>query len=286
MVQSDYQPLVDAALAEDLGENGDVTSSALFSDDQMSATLVSKDTGVLAGADVFAAVFRTVDPTTTVDLLVADGARLQPGARVATVRGAAVSVLAGERVALNFLGYLSGIATAARALVDEAARGGRAVILDTRKTLPGYRALSKYAVGVGGATNHRMGLYDMVMLKDNHIDRAGSITDAVARVRSRWADRFRIEVECRTLDDVREAKSLGVDVIMLDNMSLDDMREAVAICGGSPQLEASGNIDARTVRDVSATGVDFISSGAITHSVRSFDFSLQTGTASAARVIA
>lgn len=276
MVQSEYQPLVDAALAEDLGDTGDVTTAALFSDEAMSATLVSKDSGVLAGNEVFAAVFRTVDPTTTVDLLASDGARVEPGTHVATVRGAAVSVLSAERVALNFLGYLSGIATAARALVDEAARGGDAVILDTRKTLPGFRALAKYAVGVGGATNHRMGLYDMVMLKDNHIDRAGSITDAVARVRSRWADRFRIEVECRTLDDVHEAKALGVDVIMLDNMSLDDMRAAVAVCGGSPPLEASGNIDVHTVREVSATGVDFISSGAITHSVRSFDFSLRT----------
>ncbi len=276
MMQSDFQPLVDAALAEDLSDAGDVTSAALFSDEVMTATLVSKDTGVLAGADVFAAVFRTVDPETMVDLSVADGATLEPGARIATVRGRAVSVLSAERVALNFVGYLSGIATATRTLVDEAARGGNAVILDTRKTLPGFRALAKYAVGVGGASNHRMGLYDMVMLKDNHIDRAGSITDAVARVRSRWADRFRIEVECRTLDDVREAKGLGVDVIMLDNMSPDDMREAVAICGGIPPLEASGNIDVRTVRDVSATGVDFISSGAITHSVRSFDFSLRT----------
>ena len=275
MVRADYQPLIDVALAEDLGADGDVTSLALFTDERMHARLVSKDHGILAGGQVFAAVFATVDPGVTVDLRTADGAELEPGMVVAEVRGRAVSVLSAERVALNFVGYLSGIATQARRYADEAAVGGKAVVLDTRKTLPGFRSLAKYAVRVGGAQNHRMGLHDMVLLKDNHIDRAGSITAAVTRARQTWGSRFRIEVECRTLDDVREAKALAVDVIMLDNMGLDRMKEAVALCAGSPPLEASGNITLARLAEVSATGVDYISAGSLTHSVKSFDFSLK-----------
>ena len=276
MQEADYQPLIDAALAEDLGEAGDVTSAGLFTDEGLEATLISKDTGVLAGSELFVAVFATVDPQTAVTFHRDEGARLEPGAEVADLRGRATSILCGERVALNFLGFLSGIATAAAEYADESAKGGHAVILDTRKTLPGFRALSKYATTVGGAKNHRMGLYDMVLLKDNHIDRAGSITTAVERVRARWGATYRIEVECRTLEEVREAKEQGVDMIMLDNMSTESMREAVRLCAGTPMLEASGNMRLERVRDVSATGVDAISVGNLTHSVRSFDFSLQT----------
>lgn len=271
---SDYDHLIRTALAEDLGDVGDVTSSALFSDETLVARLSCKARGVLAGAEVFAAVFTSVDEQTDVDFQKADGEVLSPGDHVATVTGKASAVLAAERVALNFLSFLSGISSATREYVDEAARGGRARILDTRKTLPGYRVLSKYAVGVGGGTNHRMGLHDMVMLKDNHIDRAGSITRAVAAVRERWGDRYRIEVECRTLDDVVEARALEVDVIMLDNMSIEEMRRAVALCGERPALEASGNMTLSRIREVSATGVDFISVGMLTHSVTGLDFSL------------
>ena len=279
MRRPEYQSLIDAALAEDLGEAGDVTSTALFDEETLEARLVSKDTGLLAGAEVFAAVFDTVDPKTSVVIHVADGASLSPGMVVAELRGRAVSVLRAERTALNFLSFLSGIATAAQRFATEAAAAGSACILDTRKTLPGCRALSKYAVRVGGARNHRMGLYDMVLLKDNHIARAGSITAAVARVRSRWGGRFRIEVECRTLEEVREARGQHVEMIMLDNMPLEEIREAVRLCGGSPLLEASGNMDLKRVREVSAAGVDFISVGSLTHSVQAFDFSLLTGTA-------
>ena len=276
MGPQDYQPLIDAALAEDLSDHGDITSAALFGNERMNARLVSKDTGVLAGSDVFTAVFASIDPDVSVTMHAADGAALEPGSHLADVHGRAASVLSGERVALNFLALLSGIATAARRYVDESAKGGSAVILDTRKTLPGYRALSKYAVRVGGARNHRMGLYDMVLLKDNHIDRAGSITTAIERVRAKWGTRYRIEVECRTLEEVREAKGQEVDMIMLDNMPPHLMRECVELCNGAPPLEASGNIDLSRVRAVSATGVDFISVGSLTHSVRAFDFSLQT----------
>ncbi|TVR31606.1 MAG: carboxylating nicotinate-nucleotide diphosphorylase [Spirochaetaceae bacterium] len=276
MEQTDYQPLIHMALHEDLAADGDVTSRALFDDETMEARLFAKDIGILAGARIFSAVFSAVDPETRVELLASDGALLAPDEHVATVRGRAVSVLSAERVALNFLSHLSGIATGARRYTEEAARGGNAVILDTRKTLPGYRKVAKYAVRVGGAQNHRIGLYDMVLLKDNHIDRAGSITTAVERVRAKWGTRFSIEVECRTLDHVREARALEVERILLDNMSLDEMREAVTLCDGAVELEASGNIDLARVCEVSATGVDFISVGGLTHSVAAFDFSLKT----------
>ncbi len=274
MQPADYNDLIHTALAEDLGSSGDVTSQALFDDETLVARLMCKAHGVLAGAEVFAAVFHAVDAKTTVDLHQDDARLLEPGTHVATVRGVATAVLSGERVAINILSFLSGIATTTRRFVDEAKRGGSATILDTRKTLPGYRVLSKYAVRVGGGTNHRMGLHDMVLLKDNHVDRAGSITRAVTAVRQRWGDRYRIEVECRTIDDVREARSTGVHVIMLDNMSIDRTREAVAICAGTPQIEASGNMDLSRVCEVSAAGVDFISVGRLTHSVEALDFSL------------
>lgn len=276
MQRSDYDHLIRSALAEDLADVGDVTSSALFGDERLVARLSCKARGVLAGAEIFATVFESVDEQTRVDFRKADGDALSPGDHVATIEGRASAVLSAERVALNFLSFLSGIATSTREYVDEAARGGRAKILDTRKTLPGYRVLSKYAVSIGGGTNHRMGLYDMVMLKDNHIDRAGSITRAVSAVRERWGTRYRIEVECRTLDDVAEARELEVDVIMLDNMSIEETRRAVALCAGSPELEASGNMNLSRVREVSAAGVDFISVGMLTHSVTGLDFSLTT----------
>lgn len=276
MQETDYQSLIDLALAEDLGETGDVTSAALFTDEGLETRLISKDTGVLAGSELFIAVFTTIDPQTAVTFHRDEGARLEPGAHVADLHGKATSILSGERVSLNFLGFLSGIATAAAEYADEAAKGGHAVILDTRKTLPGFRTLSKYATAVGGAKNHRMGLHDMVLLKDNHIDRAGSIATAVERARAKWGATYRIEVECRTLEEVREAKEQGVDMIMLDNMSTDAMREAVQLCAGEPMLEASGNMRLERIREVAATGVDAISVGGLTHSVRSFDFSLQT----------
>ena len=271
-----YENLIRHALLEDLGTDGDVTCGAVFTDEQTEARLVSKGDGILAGQEVFTAVFTAVDATTEVTFMIEDGTVLRPGDHVATVRGSAASVLTAERVALNFLSFLTGIAGTTGRYVAEAAAGGHAIILDTRKTLPGYRELSKYAVRIGGARNHRMGLYDMVLLKDNHIDRAGSITTAVERVRGRWADRYRIEVECRTVDDVVEAHELGVEMIMLDNMTLDQMRKSVALCTGTTLLEASGNMNLVRIREVSATGVDFISVGALTHSVQSFDFSLLT----------
>jgi nicotinate-nucleotide pyrophosphorylase (carboxylating) len=194
---------------------------------------------------------------------------------VAYVKGQAVSLLGGERTALNFLSFLSGIATATAEMVAIARAAGTAAILDTRKTLPGWRALSKYAVTVGGGRNHRMGLHDMVLIKDNHIESAGSLTAAVSAARARWGTRFPIEVECRTDAEVREALAAGVQIIMLDNMDPARMREEVARVGGRAKVEASGNMNRERIAAVSATGVDYISVGALTHSVKAFDFSLK-----------
>jgi nicotinate-nucleotide pyrophosphorylase (carboxylating) len=275
--ESDWLPLIDLALREDLAEEGDVTSRAIFRDEQRTAALWSKDTGVLAGEEVFAAVFRRLDPAVQVTFHLHDGARLSKGDRVAEVSGPVRSILSAERTAINFIAFMSGIATAARRLSDLAAGSGHAVILDTRKTLPGWRALSKYAVATGGGTNHRIGLFDMVLVKDNHIDAAGSITEAVARVRRAWGRRFKVEVECRTTAEVEEALAAGADILMLDNMDTATMREAVRRASGRASIEASGNMSAEGIPEVSATGVDSISVGSLTHSVRSFDFSLKIG---------
>ena len=274
MRQSDYLPLIELALREDLGELGDVTSQAVVPDGERSATLWSKDAGVMAGEEIFTAVFHAVDPGVRVAFALHDGARLVRGDRLASVDGKAISLLSAERTAINFIGYLSGIATAAGDLAALARGSGAAIILDTRKTLPGWRALSKYAVTVGGGQNHRQGLYDMVLIKDNHVDSAGSVAAAVAKVRERWGSRFPVEVECRNTREVEDALAAGVTLIMLDNMDPDAMREEVRRIGGRAKVEASGNMTREKIPAVSATGVDFISVGALTHSVRSFDFSL------------
>ena len=275
-------------MREDLGDLGDVTSQAVVPDEQGAAALWSKDTGILAGEAVFSAVFRQIDPQTTVSFSMHDGAALRKGDRVALIlpgseadhgwhqiRGKTASLLAGERTALNFISFLSGIATATHSLAALARDSGHAVILDTRKTLPGWRALSKYAVTVGGGKNHRQGLYDMILIKDNHVDAAGSIAAAVRRVRDRWGTRFTVEVECRNDAEVEDALDAGADIIMLDNMDPDRMREEVRHIAGRAKVEASGTMNANTVPAASAAGVDYISVGALTHSVRSFDFSLK-----------
>jgi nicotinate-nucleotide pyrophosphorylase (carboxylating) len=277
MQESDYRALIELAIAEDLGTEGDVTSLAVIPDGERIAVLWSKDQGILAGEEVFTAVFKRLDPGVTVTFHFHDGARLAKGDRVAEVRGPARSLLSGERIALNFISHLSGIATEARVLADLAASSGRAAILDTRKTLPGWRSLAKYAARVGGARNHRMGLHDMVLVKDNHVDAAGSVAEAVRRVRARWGKRFTVEVEARTLAEVREAVAAGADIVMLDNMDDAAMREAVALVAGRAKVEASGNMTRDRIPGASATGVDFISVGALTHSVKAFDFSLKIG---------
>jgi nicotinate-nucleotide pyrophosphorylase (carboxylating) len=272
----DIQKLIDWALQEDLDSQGDVTSEAIFSAEECETHLVSKDTGILAGSEVFSMVFERTDPETKVLFHFKDGDSLRPENTVATLRGKSRSLLSAERVALNFLCYLSGIATTTRAYVKAAGEHGRAQILDTRKTLPGFRSLSKYAVRMGGGHNHRMGLYDMVLIKDNHIDMAGSVAAAVGRVRKKWGGRYRVEVECRDLEEVRHALDAGVEIVMLDNMSNSEIEEAVRLISGRCKIEVSGNVDLERVRELSSLGVDYISIGRLTHSTRSFDFSLKT----------
>lgn len=275
MDDTNFETLLGMALEEDLGGIGDVTSQAIFSDeDGCTAVLTSKDTGILCGIRRFEQVFRRVDPSVRIDLSAADGDRLSPGMEIARAAGPTRSILEAERTAINFLSFLSGIATSASEYVRAAGDRGRAVVLDTRKTLPGYRSLSKYAVRVGGGANHRMGLYDMVLIKDNHIDATGGIPRAVERARSRWGRRFRIEVECRTVDEVRQAVEAGADIVMLDNMAYENARKALDLREQGVQFEASGGISLDTAGEWSALGVDYLSVGRLTHSVRAFDFSL------------
>lgn len=274
--QSAAKQLIKMALAEDLGERGDITSLATIpADVRLCGHLRAKADGVLAGLPLVEMVYRQVDPNVTVSFYAQDGERVAAGTVAAEVTGPGRSVLTGERVALNFVQRLSGIATLTAGFVA-AVQGTRAVILDTRKTTPGWRSLEKYAVRMGGGQNHRIGLYDMVLVKDNHIDGAGGITPAVNAVRAYSPARDAlIEVEVRTLDELREALSLGVDRILLDNMDEEQMRAAVRLAAGRVPLEASGNMSLERVRAAAETGVDFISVGALTHSAPALDLSMK-----------
>jgi len=264
--------LVELALAEDVGD-GDVTTEALVPAGlRCRAQLLVEEPGVVCGVAAAAAVFRALDGDVHVDAVVADGAVTDGSAVVAELEGPAQAVLTGERTALNLLGRLSGIATLTRSYVDAVAGTG-ATILDTRKTTPGLRALEKYAVRCGGGSNHRAGLYDAVLVKENHLRVAGGIAPAVAALRARWDGP--IEVEAETLDEVREALAAGAERILLDNMSPEDLARAVALGGGRAALEASGGVTLATVRAVAETGVDFISVGALTHGARSLRVSLE-----------
>ncbi len=271
---TDLDRVVRDALAEDLG-SGDLTSQGVIeAESRCRAEIVAKERGVICGLAAAEAVFRALDPEVEFRALVQDGDLVRrPPAVVAEVEGPARAVLAGERTALNLLGRLSGIATLTRRFV-EAVEGTGAVILDTRKTTPGLRALEKYAVLCGGARNHRFGLDDGILIKDNHIRLVGGIRAAVERMR-RAGTELPIEVEAETLDDVVEALEAGADAILLDNMAPEELRRAVALVAGRAKLEASGGVSLETVRAVAETGVDFISVGALTHSAPALDFSLE-----------
>jgi nicotinate-nucleotide pyrophosphorylase (carboxylating) len=261
-----------AALAEDVGE-GDVTTDATVAEDAVgTAELLLREPGVVCGLGVAEAVFRALDPELRFERLVDEGAALPGATAVARVTGSERSILTGERTALNFLGRLSGIATLTRRYVA-AVSGTGAAILDTRKTTPGLRALEKHAVATGGGRNHRFGLDDGVLVKDNHLRAAGSVATAVERLRA--ATPLPVEVECDTLEQVSEALAAGTDAILLDNMSLDELRAAVALTRGRARLEASGGVTLESVRAIAETGVDEISVGALTHSARSLDVSLE-----------
>ena len=266
------QPLIELAIAEDIGP-GDATSEAVLPAGlTLRGRIVAKGAGVIAGLPVAGQVFSRVDPALRFTPHVRDGASVAPGDVVAEVAGPGRGMLAAERIALNFLQRLSGVATLTRAFVDAVA-STRATILDTRKTHPGYRVLEKYAVRMGGGQNHRMSLNDMLLVKDNHIEAAGSLTAAVERARAPHPD-LPIEVEVKNLDELCEALTLDVDRIMLDNMGLDQMREAVQLTGRRVPLEASGGVSLERVAAIAATGVDYISVGALTHSAPALDLSM------------
>jgi nicotinate-nucleotide pyrophosphorylase (carboxylating) len=273
-VEEKVARIVRTALAEDVGE-GDVTTNAVIPASALFlAELVAKEDGVVAGLEVAKRVFSQLDSRVEWTSLAQDGDEVVAGQTIARLYGPGRALLTGERVALNLLQRMSGIATLTRHYVN-AVRGTRASILDTRKTAPGLRALDKWAVRMGGGQNHRSGLYDMALIKDNHIAAVGTITEAVHRVRNGNEPGLLVEVEVSNVKQLREALQLPVDRIMLDNMSLDEMREAVEIAGGSVSLEASGNVNLDTVSAIAATGVDFISCGALTHSAKALDISLE-----------
>jgi len=264
--------LISGALAEDLGEGGDITStSTIPAAAQFTANLVARHPMTIAGLGLAALTFKAVNPNMEWHSGIDDGASVDTGTVLATVSGPARDLLIAERTALNLLQHLSGIATSARAYVDAVAGSG-ATILDTRKTIPGYRELAKYASRMGGATNHRMRLDDAVLIKDNHIAAAGGIAQAIQGAKA--AGHSPIEVECDTLDQVQEALVEGVDALLLDNMTLDQLREAVALIGDQARTEASGGVTLETVAAIAVTGVKTISVGRITQSAPAVDIGL------------
>ncbi len=268
-----YLPPIQQGLAEDIGR-GDLTSAAFI---DINATLrcamVARESLTVCGAHIAESVFHTMDAGLQVEAQTADGMQCRAGDRLLAITGNAHAILAAERTALNLMSYLSGIATYTKRCVD-AVEGTHTTILDTRKTLPGYRDLAKYAVRCGGGRNHRMRLDDGVMLKDNHIALAGGLREAVTQARHHIPALTKIEVECDTLEQVRDALSVQADVIMLDNMSVDDVKQAVELVDGKIPLEVSGGITLDNLRGYAETGVDFISLGALTHSVKAVDIGL------------
>ena len=271
------EPIVRAALVEDLGRAGDITGEACIpADARMAASFVVRRDGVVAGLACARLALHALDPAATCKVVAADGTAVRPGAVLARIEGNARAVLAAERVALNLLGRLSGVATLTAAYVAQV-QGTRAQIIDTRKTTPGLRALEKYAVRCGGGANHRFGLDDAVLIKDNHVAACGGVGVALERARARVGHMVKIEIEVDRLDQLREALGHGPDVIMLDNFSLKDLREAVALTAGRVTLEASGGVDLTTVRAIAQTGVDLISVGALTHSAPELDIGLDAG---------
>ncbi len=267
--------IIKTALLEDINYLDTTTDYLIDESQQNSARFLAKSDGVLCGIDVALRVFELLQPKSfRADVYKRDGDKLKKGDIIAEIHGSTRALLKGERTALNLIQHMSGIATAANRAA-EIIRGTNASIADTRKTLPGLRPLQKYAVTVGGGKNHRYNLSDAAMLKDNHVDAGGGITNAVAKLKARLGHMTKIELEVRNLDELREALDAGVDVIMLDNMSCEMMAQAVKITDGRALLEASGGITDETLRQIAETGVDIISMGALTHSVTAFDISLK-----------
>ena len=267
------KPFLEYALHEDIG-SGDITTNSLIPVDlQARATMIAKSSGIIAGLSVAETIFRMLSPDINWKTFVHDGDKIITGELILEISGSYRALLTGERLALNFMQRMSGIATMTHKCISELA-GYPTKILDTRKTVPGLRVLDKYAVLMGGGTNHRIGLYDMVLIKDNHIKIAGGITNAVLQIKNGITGNLKIEVEVTNFDEVREALAAGADIIMLDNMTTLQMAESVKIINGQAKVEASGNMTIERLKEVAGTGVDYISIGALTHSVTAFDISM------------
>ncbi|MEI6677882.1 MAG: carboxylating nicotinate-nucleotide diphosphorylase [Mariniphaga sp.] len=265
--------VIDFAFAEDIGD-GDITTNSLIPIDlQTKATMVAKSSGMIAGLAVAEYIFRTLNAEIEFKAFVSDGDFINKGDLILEIKGSYRALLTGERLALNFLQRMSGIATMTNRCVKELS-GYKTQILDTRKTVPGLRLLDKYAVRMGGGTNHRIGLYDMVLIKDNHIKIAGGISAAVAQIKKSVPNNIKIEVEVTSFEEAKEALAAGADIIMLDNMTTANMAESVKFIDGRAKVEASGNMTIERLKEVASTGVDFISIGALTHSVIAFDISM------------
>jgi nicotinate-nucleotide pyrophosphorylase (carboxylating) len=270
--------IIKRALAEDINYADITTDNLISPNEEAEAYLLSKDKGVLCGIKAFSRVFEILDDSFELQAFFLDGDEIKKGDVIARLKGKTAMLLKGERTALNLLQHMSGIASMT-ALYARELRGYKACITDTRKTLPSLRALQKYAVLCGGGKNHRFNLSDAAMIKDNHIEACGCITLAVKALREKIGHTVKIEVECETLDQVSEALSSGADIIMLDNMTVDLMREAVKLVNGRALLEASGNITLTGLKEIADTGIDIISCGVLTHSVKAFDISLKIGKA-------
>jgi nicotinate-nucleotide pyrophosphorylase (carboxylating) len=264
--------LIDLALKEDVGDGDITTDNIIPAETRRKAKMVAKADGIVAGLQVAEMVFKSLDPEMVWNVKTTEGSKVKKGDVMVEFEGTYRALLTGERTALNFLQRMSGIATMSGKYA-EVVKDFKTVILDTRKTLPGFRMLDKYAVKTGGASNHRIGLYDMAMIKDNHIEVAGGITNAVNAVRSKIKAGIKIEVETTTLEQVQEALDAVADIIMLDNMDNETMRRSVDLIAGRAKVEASGNMTLERLREVAATGVDYISIGALTHSVSALDIS-------------
>lgn len=274
LLQCYIDNIITNALMEDINYIDAAADNLIPPEHESSAYYVAKDSGVVCGIEIAKRVFELSGENVTFKILMPDGTKVKKGDIIAELEGSTLTMLKGERTALNILQHMSGIATATNKCVELVA-GTKAAVTDTRKTLPGLRALQKYAVTVGGGKNHRYNLSDAAMLKDNHIDAYGGITAAVTALREKIGHTVKIEVEVRTLDELKEALENKVEIIMLDNMSCEEMKQAVEITNGAALLEASGNVTSENIRSVAETGVDIISLGALTHSVKCFDISMK-----------
>ncbi|MBK7105605.1 MAG: carboxylating nicotinate-nucleotide diphosphorylase [Ignavibacteriae bacterium] len=267
------EALINLAISEDI-KTGDITTEAIIPiSDNAEGFLKSKNDGIVCGLQVAELVFKKFDINLNWKSNFNDGEKIINGSILANFSGKYNSLLSAERIALNFIQRMSAISTKTFQFVNEL-KGTKTKLLDTRKTIPGYRLLDKYAVKIGGGTNHRFGLYDLVMIKDNHIEVAGSITNAVNQVRNTYQNKFKIEVETKNLNEVQEALNLNVDIIMLDNMSIDEMKTSIKLINGKALTEASGNVTLEKLKSIAETGVDFISVGELTHSVKAFDIGM------------